>query len=77
MTKIPEDYRWPGGDAVAEADHAYWIHEDDDDSYSLAITRYVVIAAVPGEQHIVGERFYLHWAMRVVDALRASHEEVT
>lgn len=69
MTKIPVDYRWPGGDVVGDSPTPlYWITEHNDDG---ATQYYMVIGTDGVGQHIIAEKCYLHWATRVVDGLRA------
>lgn len=68
MTKIPENYRWPGADVVAGTTHCYWIVEFDDRRPTVA---YTVIGTDGNGQHIIAEKCYLHWATRIVDGLRA------
>lgn len=69
MTNIPEDYRWPGADVVAETTHCYWITEYDN---RTATQVYTVIGTNGDGQHIIAEKCYLHWAIRIVDGLRAT-----
>lgn len=68
VTKIPEGYRWPGADVVADATHSYWIVEFNNRQTAL----YTVIGVDGDGQHIIAEKCYLHWALRIVDGLRAT-----
>lgn len=69
-TKIPTDYGWPGGDVVgSRPGPLYWLSPHDDGS---ATQLYMVIAAMPEGQHIAAQSCYLHWGIKIVDALRAA-----
>lgn len=73
MSNIPTDYQWPGEAALASTtEWRYWLSEQPDCG---ATQLYMVIAAGRGEQHIAAERTYLHWAMRIVDGLRATSDQ--
>jgi len=69
VTLIPESYRWPGHDVVADSVNCYWITEYDNRSSTQVYT----VFGVDGDgQHIIAEKCYLHWATRIVDGLRAT-----
>lgn len=69
MTRIPEDYRRPSGDVIAERTRSYWITEFD---HREATQVYTVVGVDGDGQHIIAEKCYLHWAVRIVDGLRAT-----
>jgi hypothetical protein len=64
--KIPREYQWPGGDAVTRP--AFWIQPNN--RTGRATQTYDVMATDGPGQHIVATNCYLHWAIRIVDALR-------
>jgi hypothetical protein len=67
VTNIPENYRWPGSDAVANVTHCFWIVE-----YSKQATHVYTVIGTDGDgQHIIAEKCYLQWAIKIVDGLRA------
>jgi len=69
MTKIPEDYRRPASAVIAARETCYWIVEFDNQPGTTVYT----VSGVDGDgQHIIAERCYLHWALRIVDGLRAT-----
>jgi hypothetical protein len=69
VTKIPEGYRRPDQSVVAERTTCYWITELDN---RPGTTVYTVIGVNGDGQHIVAEKCYLSWAIRIVDGLRAT-----
>lgn len=69
MTKIPEPYRRPAHRDLADQVTAYWIDEYDHHSATALYS----VGGVDGDgYHIIAEKCYLHWAVRIVDALRAT-----
>lgn len=69
--KIPNAYRRPSQDVIAARETTYWITEVD---HLPGTQLYSVIGVDDDGQHIVAERCYLHWAIRIVDGLRAIGE---
>jgi hypothetical protein len=69
MTKIPESYRRPAQAILAARTECYWIVEHDNQPGTQV---YTVSGVNADGQHIIAEKCYLHWAVRIVDGLRAT-----
>lgn len=67
MSKIPEEYRRPDQSVIAAQATTYWIVEYDNQPGTQI---YMVIGVDGDGQHIIAEKCYLHWAIRIVDGLR-------
>jgi hypothetical protein len=68
-SKIPDDYRRPDQDVVADRRTCYWITEFVE---RPGTSVYSVIGVDGDGQHIIAEKCYLRWAIRIVDGLRAT-----
>lgn len=68
---IPEDYAWPGGEAIASTeDPIFWISPDPKRSATPLFLVCGVDHELSGGISIIAEKCYLRWAMRIVDGLR-------
>lgn len=71
VSSVPEEYRRPSQDVIAERSSCYWITEFVE---RPGTSLYSVVAVDGDGQHIVAEKCYLRWAIRLVDGLRLLDE---
>lgn len=69
--KIPEGYCRPDQHVIADRTVCYWITEYDNRPGTQV---YSVIGVDGDGQHIIAEKCYLHWAVRIVDGLRGEQK---
>lgn len=75
---IPDDYAWPGGEAIAAStEPLFWISPDPKRS---ATPLFMVCGTDDrfggGGISIIAEKCYLRWAIRIVDGLRITETQI-
>lgn len=70
-SKVPEEYRRPTQEVIAARTTSYWITEFVE---RPGTSLYSVVGVDGDGQHIIAEKCYLRWAIRLVDGLRLLDE---
>lgn len=69
---IPDEYGWPGGEAIAATDESlFWISPDPKRS---ATPLFMVCASEDHALRVITGGCYLKWAIKIVDGLRLLEE---